>query len=140
MVKPFATDHCTLVKDYDQNKCCVKRDWAYWKRGTFQERWEADSQFLECIKGTSSKFLAPFRWSGVRVGGMGFLPTGSRWGYGRNWPRSKAPHNDNSKFDEENQRGTFDEKLAEARAANELYRQKKKARNAAAGQPSGVGP
>ena len=64
MDKEFTTDNCSVVPDYDQNECCVDHDWAYWKGGTFQERWDADRKFLACVKEPRSGFpcAIPLAW------------------------------------------------------------------------------
>ena len=51
MDKKFTSDNCSVVPDYDQNECCVLRDFAYWKGGTSQERREAHRKFLESASG-----------------------------------------------------------------------------------------
>ena len=123
MDKEFTTDNCSVVPDYDQSECCVKHDWAYWKGGSFQERWEADGKFLKCVKETRSGFLAPFRWLGVRVGGIGLFPSSFRWGYGWNWPTTRAPADDQSPVSEENQAEILEVKLDEARERDRLRRE-----------------
>ena len=132
MDKEFTSDNCSVVPDYDQSVCCVQHDFAYWKGGTRQERREADTAFLECVKETRSRFLAPFRFFGVRVGGLGIFPTSFRWGYGWRWPTTKAPQNDSSKFTEESQLPALEAKLAEAREMDRRYREQR-AQGAAAG-------
>ena len=124
MDKEFTTDNCSVVPDYDQNECCVEHDWAYWKGGTFQERWDADRKFLECVKETRSGLLAPFRWLGVRVGGIGLFPTSFRWGYGWKWPTTKAPNDDRSTVSEESQRETLQAELVEARKKDQRRRER----------------
>ena len=123
MDKKFTTDNCSLVPDYDQSECCVEHDWAYWKGGSFKDRWEADTRFLQCIKETRSRALAPFRWVGVRIGGIGLFPSTFRWGYGWTWPRTGAPRDDRSPISEESQRGVLAEKLAIARERDRRRRQ-----------------
>ena len=134
MDKEFTTDNCSVVPDYDQSECCVRHDWAYWKGGTIQERREADRKFLTCVKETRSGWLAPFRWFGVRVGGIGLFPTEFRWGYGWNWPTTKAPKDDQSPIKEKDQLDALKTKLAEAQDKDRRRREReRKAKGAAAG-------
>jgi len=97
---PFKSDGCSVVPDYDQTRCCVFHDWRYWMGGTWRDRWDADKQFYDCIMTNSRfKFLAPFRWLGVRIGGVSFLPFRKwRWGYGWRYPRYKAQVDDQSEY------------------------------------------
>ena len=128
MDEPFETDGCSVVEDYDQQECCVRHDWLYWQGGSIRDRWRADRAFYQCV--TGSRFgwlLAPIRWFGVRVGGIGFLPFPDwRWGYGWKYPRSKAPKNDNSPYTAETQSEieTLNARLKAARAHDEKMREK----------------
>ena len=132
MDKAFTSDYCSVVPDYDQRECCVHHDFAYWKGGTIRERRAADRKFLKCVSQTRSGWLAPFRWFGVRVGGLGILPTAFRWGYGWNWPTTKAPGDDSSEFSEQTQLPTLEKKLAEAKEKDRQRREEKARRAAAA--------
>ena len=117
MDKPFQSDGCTLVKDFDMTPCCIVHDWAYYRGGTSKQRRQADKDFYRCIKQASRyKWLAPFRWLGVRIGGMGWLPISqARWGYGWKYPRTKAPEPDDSDYSVESQRPVYEQALAAAR-------------------------
>ena len=92
MDRPFESDGCSVVAEFDQRECCVRHDWLYWQGGTRAQRRDADRQFKECIRQTGTAWLAPFRWFGVRFGGVGWLPFRKwRWGFGWRWPQSSAP-------------------------------------------------
>ena len=128
MEYPFESDGCSVVPDYDQTECCVRHDWLYWQGGSFQDRLNADRQFFECIQANTklASWLAPIRWFGVRIGGVGFLPFRAfRWGYGWKWPRSSTPDNDTSEYTVENQREAFEKRLELARAQDRERREKK---------------
>ena len=110
MERPFRSDGCGVVPDYDQQECCVRHDWLYWRGGSFRDRARADREFYECVRTTKSGWLAPFRWFGVRIGGVGFLPFRKwRWGYGWDWPRTRAAADDKSPYTVENQQQAFKE-------------------------------
>ena len=116
MKHPFKSDGCSVVPDYDQQECCVRHDWLYWRGGTFRDRARADRELFECIRTTKSGWLAPFRWFGVRIGGVGFLPFRKwRWGYGWDWPRTRAPADDKSPYTVENQQQALNEALEKAK-------------------------
>ena len=78
------SDGCTLIADGNIRDCCVAHDKDYFRGGTRQERRDSDKRLYECVckKGGWNKLAAPFIWLGVRIGGLPFLPTGFRWGFG----------------------------------------------------------
>jgi hypothetical protein len=79
------SDGCTLIPDGHLKSCCVSHDRDYYWGGTFRERRESDRRLYFCIakkEGVQHKIVAPFIWLGVRVGGLPFLPTKFRWGFG----------------------------------------------------------
>ncbi|MDQ4121617.1 MAG: hypothetical protein M3209_09240 [Acidobacteriota bacterium] len=82
----FKTDGCTFFPDGDYKDCCVAHDLDYFKGGSLRERWRSDKRLFQCVankKGWWHKVVAPMMWTGVRVGGVSFLPTPFRWGFGR---------------------------------------------------------
>ncbi len=82
----FKSDGCSLFPDGDYRNCCVAHDKAYYVGGSWRERRRADNKLYKCvadIKGFQHKIIAPMMWIGVRVGGVPFLPTPFRWGFGR---------------------------------------------------------
>lgn len=99
---PFTSDGCSVVADLDTGMrlACLEHDFDYWRGGTYAERLRSDAYFFRAIKSNSRyRFLAPFRWFGVRLGGVGWLPFRKwRWGYGWRYPRSKAPLIDESPY------------------------------------------
>ena len=117
MDKPFRTDGCSVVADLDMRACCIVHDWAYWQGGTWRDRAKADREFYRCIKRHSRyRFLAGIRWFGARIGGVGWLPFERwRWGYGWEYPLTKAPKDDTSPHSAEEQRPVFEQLLREAR-------------------------
>ncbi len=82
----FKSDGCTLFRDGDYRNCCVEHDKAYYFGGSWRERRRADNKLYKCVantKGFQHKIIAPVMWIGVRGGGVPFLPTPFRWGFGR---------------------------------------------------------
>lgn len=123
---PFKSDGCSVVKDFDQQECCVRHDWLYWQGGSVEDRKRADREFFGCVRKTGSGWLAPFRWFGVRIGGLGILPFYKwRWGYGWEYPKVQAPENDQSRFTVETERPAFEKRLEEAREHDRRVREKK---------------
>lgn len=47
MDKPFESDGCSVVADYDQRECCVRHDWLYYQGGSSKDRREADRVLSE---------------------------------------------------------------------------------------------
>ena len=79
------SDGCTLIPDGHIKPCCLIHDREYYFGGTREERRDSDKKLFNCIsrkKGFHHKIFAPFIWLGVRIGGLPFLPTDFRWGFG----------------------------------------------------------
>jgi hypothetical protein len=82
----FKSDGCTAFPDGDYADCCFDHDLAYFKGGSWKERWRADKKLYKCVaakKGFSHKLTAPMMWLGVRAFGVPWLPTSARWGFGK---------------------------------------------------------
>lgn len=94
MPPDFQSDGCTWFPDGDYRNCCVEHDKAYYFGGTIKQRKAADDELYQCVLdrvGPKGKFTAQFMWAGVRLGGMSFLPTPFRWGFGNKYPAMKPP-------------------------------------------------
>ena len=80
------SDGCTLIGGEEFKSCCVAHDRDYYYGGTIKERRQSDERLFECIREKQSlgaKLAAPFIWLGVRIGGVPFLNTPFRWGFGK---------------------------------------------------------
>lgn len=93
-LQPFSTDGCSLFPDRaplgqaDWCGCCVAHDLAYWRGGSAAERLESDRVFRECVRAASrSPALAGAMYGAVRAGGVPWLPSPFRWGYGWDYGR-----------------------------------------------------
>ena len=93
-LQPFSTDSCSLFPDRaplgqaDWCGCCVAHDLAYWRGGSAAERLESDRVFKECVRTASrSPALAGTMYGAVRAGGVPWLPSPFRWGYGWDYGR-----------------------------------------------------
>lgn len=84
----YVSDKCSWFPDGNYGDCCVVHDEAYFFGGTKKERRAADNKLYECVKGKGRGFTAKMMWVGVRVGGVGFLPTPFRWGFGKDWAKN----------------------------------------------------
>lgn len=88
-IRPLPEDFkggCSLFPDGAYLDCCVEHDRAYFVGGTSKMRWRADKKLFKCVakkRGWYHKILAPLMWTGVRVGGVSWLPTPFRWGFGQ---------------------------------------------------------
>jgi hypothetical protein len=77
--------------------CCVTHDRAYWAGGTRDDRRAADRALRRCVIATACEYalmgerliiaLAWLIWAAVRIGGVPWLPTRYRWGFGWHYPR-----------------------------------------------------
>jgi len=82
----FKSDGCSWFPDGNYRNCCVQHDLAYFKGGSWTKRWQADKKLFQCVAATNgfhNKFIAPVMWLGVRAGGVHWLPTSFRWGFGK---------------------------------------------------------
>ena len=87
-------DGCTLAPDFNFAACCDAHDVVYWQGGNAEDRLEADRTFRQCIADGGRTGLAAVYYRGVRFGGVGWLPTPWRWGFGWSFPRSAQRAND----------------------------------------------
>lgn len=87
--KDYVSDGCSWFPDGNYCECCVEHDKAYFYGGSKKERRAADRQLFECVKRKKGRLLARMMWIGVRVGGVSFLPTSFRWGFGKRWDERK---------------------------------------------------
>lgn len=85
---PNPHDGCTLAPDLNFRHCCDVHDEAYWRGGTEEDRERADRAFRQCIHDAGHPILDQVYYIGVRIGGVPWLPTHWRWGFG--WPYSKG--------------------------------------------------
>jgi hypothetical protein len=89
----FKSDNCTAFPDGSYADCCVEHDKDYYFGGSLQERRASDKRLKECVaskgRGWKRKLLANAMYIGVRIGGVHFLPTPFRWGFGNKWPRKE---------------------------------------------------
>ena len=87
----FNSDGCSYFPDGDWVECCVIHDLAYWKGGTKEERKNADAMLNKCVADKGHPRTAGLMYYGVRLGGVWWLPTPFRWGFGWPYPQSGPP-------------------------------------------------
>ena len=87
----FKSDGCSCWPDGDWLECCVKHDLMYWIGGTHEERKDADTELRKCITEKGHPVVGQVMFLGVRIGGVWWLPTPFRWGFGWNYPDSGPP-------------------------------------------------
>jgi hypothetical protein len=87
---PNPHDGCSCVPDINDTvfACCDAHDEAYWRGGTKQQRKDADIAFRQCVSAAGHSVVAGVYYYGVRMGGVPWLPTPFRWGFG--WPYAKG--------------------------------------------------
>lgn len=82
----FTTDGCSRWPDDSWVACCIAHDIAYWCGGSDQDRKNADQELMRCVN-AKTQGIGHILYAGVRLGGIPWLPTPWRWGYGwDNWP------------------------------------------------------
>lgn len=90
-LKPFSSDGCSSFPDGTLSRpdawkhCCYEHDKSYWPGGTRSARLAADQQLASCVAGEGYPLTAKLIYAGVRIGGIPYLPTPFRWGFGRPW-------------------------------------------------------
>ncbi len=87
----FKSDGCSLFPDGDWVECCVVHDFAYWIGGTRGERKNADATLRQCVVDKGHPKTAGLMYYGVRLGGVWWLPTPFRWGFGWPYPQTGPP-------------------------------------------------
>lgn len=115
---PFRSDGCTFSPDGVWRQCCDAHDRDYWMGGTREERLASDERLRKCIYETiidvgwpsnpkswlgrfwykhlsprlseheTASLVSQLYYRGVRIGGVGWLPTQFRWGFGWPYPRT----------------------------------------------------
>jgi len=88
----FKSDGCSCFPDSEWVECCVKHDVSYWMGGTREERSNADAELKKCVSDKGHPIIAFFMYYGVRAGGVWWLPTSFRWGFGWDYPQSGPPN------------------------------------------------
>jgi hypothetical protein len=83
----YRSDGCSMFPDGDWGECCVAHDRDYFVGGTKAERKASDKRLRQCVRAKGHKYISVVMYFGVRIGGVAFLPTPFRWGFGQ--PRSK---------------------------------------------------
>lgn len=83
----YVSDNCTSFPDGNYADCCVEHDKAYFFGGTKKDRRAADDRLRDCVRSKGHRFISKIMWVGVRIGGVAFLPTPFRWGFGKDWEK-----------------------------------------------------
>ncbi|MGH8475967.1 MAG: hypothetical protein ACRER2_09385 [Methylococcales bacterium] len=89
----FTTDGCTRSPDGSWSTCCIAHDIAYWCGGGEQDRKAADQELSHCMNEKLPP-LGTLYYAVVRIGGVPWLPSPWRWGYG--WARWPANYEENT--------------------------------------------
>ena len=91
----FTTDGCSVFPDKFWNDkdqtwlhCCVQHDIDYWMGGTEAQREGADEELKTCVADTKHDKIAVAMKLGVYFGGVHWLYTSWRWGYG--WKKNRG--------------------------------------------------
>ncbi len=88
---PFKSDGCSCWPDGDWVECCVRHDLVYWMGGTREQRERADLELRDCVTEKDHPVVAWMMYYGARAGGVWWLPTPFRWGFGWDYPESGPP-------------------------------------------------
>lgn len=86
--RPYTSDGCTFFVEGIWGGCCAAHDRDYWHGGSKEKRALSDEAFSQCImKETHNRAFALAAYGIVRIGGMPYLATPWRWGYGWSFGR-----------------------------------------------------
>jgi len=88
----FKSDGCSCFPDGNWAECCIKHDLSYWMGGAREEKLNADVELKKCVSEKGHPVTALFMYYGVRAGGVWWLPTPFRWGFGWDYPQSGPPN------------------------------------------------
>jgi len=88
----FTSDGCSCWPDYEWIDCCVEHDAIYWMGGTREERKQADIALQKCVSQKGHILIGKIMYYGARIGGVYWLPTPFRWGFGWSYPQSGPPN------------------------------------------------
>jgi hypothetical protein len=87
----FKSDGCSCWPDGNWVECCVEHDLVYWMGGTSEERKAADRELTRCVSEHGHPAIARLMYFGVRAGGVWWLSTPFRWGFGWDYPQTGPP-------------------------------------------------
>ncbi len=96
-LRPFESDGCTAFPDGTSSHpnlwqpACLRHDVAYWKGGEAPDRLAADRALRQAIFDSGHPWVSRLAYIGVRLGGVPWLPTPWRWGFGWPYGRGYAP-------------------------------------------------
>jgi len=89
---PFTTDGCSGGMSWLWRKlfgkpppwegACIAHDQAYWRGGSLAQRRVADKALCIGVVKRGYPLTGALMYYGVRLGGVPWLPTSWRWGYG----------------------------------------------------------
>jgi hypothetical protein len=87
----FKSDGCSLWPDSEWVDCCVEHDVNYWMGGTGEERKQSDIALGKCARRKGHPIMSRFIYFFTRIGGVSWLPTPFRWGFGWDYSQSGPP-------------------------------------------------
>ena len=87
----FKSDGCSFWPDSEWVDCCVEHDAIYWLGGTKEERKLSDKALERCVNRKGHPIMSRFMYFFTRLGGVSWLPTSFRWGFGWDYPKSGPP-------------------------------------------------
>ena len=79
---PFPDDGCSCFPETDFEDCCREHDKIYYRGGSEADRAKADRELRRCIRDKGHTVMSNILYYSVRVGGVPWVPTPWRWGFG----------------------------------------------------------
>lgn len=85
--RKFKSDGCSCWPDGEWVECCIEHDLIYWRGGPESKRKKADIRLKKCVSKKGHPFISELMYIGTRLGGVSWLPTSFRWGFGWDYPK-----------------------------------------------------
>jgi hypothetical protein len=79
---PYPDDGCSCFPETGFEDCCRAHDKIYYRGGSEADRAKADRELRQCIRGKGHTLMGDILYYSVRVGGVPWVPTPWRWGFG----------------------------------------------------------
>lgn len=86
----LVSDGCTWFPEGSWHACCVQHDERYFIGGSFRQKLAADRGLASCVSRAGHPLVGSLMFLGTQLGGLPWLPTPFRWGFGEGKPLQSA--------------------------------------------------
>lgn len=78
----LVSDGCTWFPEGAWHACCVQHDERYFIGGSLRQKLDADRSLAACVSRAGHPLVGSLMFLGTQLGGIPWLPTPFRWGFG----------------------------------------------------------